>query len=243
VRPDLGLGDTVAIDVAGKKAEWTIVGIFRMPGNTSPPPVYTTNESLGKYLPEPGSTSSLRISTEASDADTQLKVSKALESALSEEGIQFSQLLLSTDWAAQQAGGVNVIIYFLLVMAVLIAVVGGIGLAGMMGINVMERTREIGVLRAVGARNGSIMRLVVLEGVIIGLISWVLALALSLPLTSALNYGVGQAIFNQDIGFFTIDWQGAAGWVAGSLIVASLASLLPAARATRLTIRDVLAYE
>jgi putative ABC transport system permease protein len=185
----------------------------------------------------------VRITTAASDADTQLTVSKALEAAFNQNDIQFNQILLGTDWDAQQAGSVNVVVYFLLVMAILIAAVGGIGLTGMMSMNVLERTREIGVLRAVGARNGSIMRIVVFEGVIIGLISWVLALVFSFPLTLALNYGVGQAIFGQNIDFFVVDWKSVAGWAAGSLVVASLASLVPAGRAVRLTIRDVLAYE
>jgi putative ABC transport system permease protein len=243
VRPDLGLGDKVVIDIAGKETAWTIVGVFKLTGNTSPPPVYTTNENLDKYMPEPGTTISVRITTTVSDADTQLAVSKALETAFNQNDIKFNQMVLASDWAAQQASSVNVIIYFLLVMAVLIAIVGGIGLAGMMGMNVLERTREIGVLRAVGARSGSVMRMVVLEGVIIGFLSWLLALVFSLPLTLVLNYGVGQALFNQNLGFFVVDWQGVAGWIAGSLAVASLASLVPAARATRLTIRDVLAYE
>lgn len=243
VMPGLEPGDKVRIDIAGEAADWTVVGVFQLTGNALPPPVYTTNENLDRHMPQPGMTSSLRVTTAESDADTQLKVANAIEAALNGKGIGFVQILLGTDWSAQQASSTDVIIYFLLVMAVLIAVVGGIGLTGMMSMNVLEHTREIGVLRAVGASNISVMRIVVIEGMIIGLSSWILSLVFFFPLTVALNYGVGQALFNQAIGIFTVDWRGIVYWIAGSLTVALLASLLPALRAMRLTIRDVLAYE
>jgi putative ABC transport system permease protein len=120
--------------------------------------------------------------------------------------------------------------------------VGGLGLTGMMSLNVMERTREIGVLRAVGASDGSLLRMVIVEGVIVGLISWVLALGLSFPLTLALDASVGRVMF-QEVMTFAVGWQGLSYWLIGVLILAAVASALPAWRAVRLTVRDVLAYE
>lgn len=244
VRPDLGLSDTVVFEIGGQETTWEIVGIFRMSGNFEPPPVYTTNEILDRYMPESGMVTSVRVITASSDAGAQLQVSKDLEAVFNQENIQFTQIMLGTDWLAQQASAFDVLIYFLLVMAVMTAIVGGIGLAGMMSMNVMERTREIGVLRAVGASNGSILRMVIAEGVIVGAISWLLALIVSFPLTLALNTAVGQAMFNQQsMGAYVVNWQGIVYWMVGVLVLASLASILPAWRAMRLTVRDSLAYE
>ncbi len=242
VRPDLKIGDTVAIDIAGKETAWKIVGFFKMVGNVTPPPVYTYKEILDKYLPDGSAVSTIRLTTAASDPATQVRVSKALEEVLTQEGIPFTQIQLSTDWFAQQKSAFNTLIYFLLVMAVLIALVGGLGLTGMMSMNVMERTREIGVLRAVGASNGSILRMVVAEGALIGLVSWVLALVFSFPLTLALDAGVGQAMFQQNM-TFAVGGLGMGYWLGGVLLLSALASALPALRAVRLTVRDVLAYE
>ena len=186
--------------------------------------------------------SSLRVITTHNDAETQQRASKALEEAFSQANIQVTYILLGTDWYVQQSSTFNVLIYFLLVMAVLIALVGGLGLTGTMSMNVLERTREIGVLRAVGASNGAILRMVITEGVMVGLISWLLALALSLPLTRLLDVGVGSAIFKQTMSF-VLGWNGTVYWLGGVVVLSTLASALPALRAVRSTVRDVLAYE
>ncbi|NIV28059.1 MAG: FtsX-like permease family protein, partial [Anaerolineae bacterium] len=72
----------------------------------------------------------------------------------------------------QNTATTNILVAFLLVMAVLIAMVGGLGLMGTMSMNVLERTREIGVMRAIGASDRAILQLVIVEGMLIGVISW-----------------------------------------------------------------------
>ena len=57
------------------------------------------------------------------------------------------------------------------------AAVGVIGLTGTMSINVLESTREIGVMRAIGASDGAVAQVFIVEGLVIGLLSWLLAVA------------------------------------------------------------------
>jgi len=113
---------------------------------------------------------------------------------------------------------------------------------GTMSINTLERTREIGVMRAIGASNMDIQMIVLVEGMTIGLISWAASLVLSIPITSVLTYGVGVAIFKAPLDF-TFGIEGILTWLIGTLFIAALASALPARRASRLTVRDTLAYE
>ncbi len=80
--------------------------------------------------------------------------------------------------------GLDILVTFLLIMALLTAVVGSIGLTGTMGMNVLERTREIGVMRAIGAVDRVIIKSVMIEGVIIGVISFFLAVIFSFPITA-----------------------------------------------------------
>ena len=94
----------------------------------------------------------------------------------------------------------------------------------------------------VGATNGDIYRLVVFEGMMIGVISWALAAVASLPLTFLMNSGVGAALFTIPLDFY-FSWTGLVLWLVVILSLSALASLLPASRTVRLTIRDVLAYE
>jgi putative ABC transport system permease protein len=151
-----------------------------------------------------------------------------------------TQAGLSTLQTASESLGI--LINFLLIMALLTACVGSIGLTGTMGMNVLERTREIGVMRAIGATNSRIMSTVMVEGLIIGLISWVLAALASFPITLLLNRIISLAIFNSPSSFL-LNPLGFAIWLGLILILAALASILPARNAARLTIREVLAYE
>jgi putative ABC transport system permease protein len=136
----------------------------------------------------------------------------------------------------------EIITYLLLAMAILTAVVGSIGLTGTTSINVVERGREIGVMRAIGATSPAVAGIFVLEGVVIGVLSWLLALPLSYP--GALVFGrmIGQTILNADL-YFRYSVAGALLWLAIVVVLSVLASLWPALRATRVSVREALAYE
>ena len=126
-------------------------------------------------------------------------------------------------------------------MAVLLAVVGGLTLTGTMSLNVIERTREIGVMRAIGASDSSIRSLVVGEGLVIAGAGWLLAAPFS-PLASlALSDAFGQAFLHVPL-VYRFAWTGLAIWLGLVLGVAAVSSLLPAWNASRLTVREVLAY-
>jgi putative ABC transport system permease protein len=97
-------------------------------------------------------------------------------------------------------------------------------------------------MRAIGASNFDIQKIVLVEGLFIGILSWAGGIFLSAPITSALVYGVGVAIFKSPLKF-TFGVQGIMIWLAITLVLAVLASAIPARRASRLTVRDTLAYE
>jgi putative ABC transport system permease protein len=131
---------------------------------------------------------------------------------------------------------------FLGVMAWVIIVVGGLGLASTMGLAVLERTREIGVLRAIGARHGRILIIVLVEGLTIGVLSWVLALPLSVPMSVALQWMFGRTMLAVPFTFVPQP-AGAAAWLGLVLGVSVVATAWPAIRATRVPTAAALAYE
>ena len=136
----------------------------------------------------------------------------------------------------------NTLVIFLLIMATLTALVGSIGLTGMMSINVLERTREIGVMRTIGAVDRVIMQSVIIEGLVIGLITWVLAIGLSFPISAVLLDIIGKAILGSPMNLnFTP--LGILLWLAVVIVLSIFASIIPARNAARLTINEVLAYE
>jgi putative ABC transport system permease protein len=113
---------------------------------------------------------------------------------------------------------------------------------GTMSINVLERTREIGVMRAIGASNADIQGIVIVEGMVVGLVSWAISILLAIPITGILCFGVGMAIMTSPMPA-VYGLSGIVAWLVFTLILAAIASALPARRASRLTVRDTLAYE
>ncbi len=136
----------------------------------------------------------------------------------------------------------NVIIYVLLFLSVLTGIVGGIGLSGTLSLNVLERTAEIGILRAIGAYNKIITRLVMFESLFIGLTSYLIGIIISFPISYVLTNLVNLAIFGASSAF-VITPKGFILWFFILLVLSLVASYFPAKNAASLTIREVLAYE
>jgi putative ABC transport system permease protein len=136
----------------------------------------------------------------------------------------------------------EIIAILLLAMSVLAAVVGGIGLMGTMSINVLERRREIGMMRATGATSPVVAGIFIFEGVLIGVLSWVLAVPLSYPAARLFGRVVGDTLLSADL-YFRYSVAGTLAWLVIVVVVAVLASLWPALQATRVSVREALAYE
>ena len=240
--PDLKIGDWLTIEIDGKQTKWHIVGFYTITGNVNPPLLYVNYEYLSHVIGSPGQVYSLRVLTKEHDALTQKRVNDQLLSLYEQHGIQVGSSQLGTDFITSQKATTDILVYFMLVMATLIAIVGGLGLMGTMSINVLERTREIGVMRAIGASNRDIQGIVIVEGLVIGLLSWAISILLSFPITGALTFGVGMAVLTAPMPV-VFGWNGIIAWLVFTLILATIASALPARRASRLTVRDTLAYE
>jgi putative ABC transport system permease protein len=240
--PDLKVGDWLTIEIDGRETRWHIIGVYSITGNVNPPLLYTNYEYISRLIRQPGQVYSLRVLTDQHDAASQTAINDRLLKLFEKQGFQISTSQLSSEWLQSQTATTDILVYFMLVMAVLIAVVGGIGLMGTMSINVLERTREIGVMRAIGASNGNIQGIVIVEGLVVGLLSWVISILLAFPITNVLTFGVGIAILTAPMpAVYGLD--GILAWLIGTLIIATVASAIPARRASNLTVRDTLAYE
>jgi putative ABC transport system permease protein len=240
--PDLQIGDWLTIEIDGKETKWHIVGFYTITGNVSPPLLYVNYEYLSRVVGAPGQVYSLRVLTTDHSIATQKQVNDQLIALFEQRGIQVGSTQLGADFITSQKATTDVLVYFMLVMATLIAIVGGLGLMGTMSINVLERTREIGVMRAIGASNADIQSIVIVEGMVVGLISWAISILLSFPITGILTFGVGMAVLTAPMPA-VYGMSGIIAWLIFTLILATVASALPARSASRLTVKDTLAYE
>jgi putative ABC transport system permease protein len=132
-------------------------------------------------------------------------------------------------------------VILLAIMAVIVASVGSIALSGALSLSVLERHREIGVMRAIGASSGAILRLFIGEGLILGWLSALLAWPLSLPAGRAL-VDVFGLVLGLDIQY-KYSPAGALLWLGIISVLSILASWLPARGATRISVRESLAYQ
>ncbi len=241
-RPEVKVGDTLTIRVNEKEVQFQVVGIFKVAGTFIPPFTYTNFEYTSRALNIPDQAATYRIKLADNSPAEQDRVANQLKQMFESKGYAIGSVEKGYEIIKQQSTGTNILVSFLMSMALLIAAVGGLGLMGTMGMNVLERTREIGVMRSIGASNFTIVSMVVFEGMLIGTISWVFGSLLSIPISMVMNTGVGLAFLFVPLDF-VISVQGFVYWLVIVWVLSALASLLPALNAARLTVRDVLAYE
>ncbi|MFM7581566.1 MAG: ABC transporter permease, partial [Caldilinea sp.] len=236
--PDLQIGSAVVLDIAGDEHPWQVVGIVG--SDAQGPKMYVNQGMYGYATRSPGRANTLLV-------DLQEGVGQKTMETLLLQRFEKAGYAVRTTRTAQTLNAQNrlmfdVIVSFLIFNAVLLGAVGSLGLSTTMGINILERIREIGVLRAIGASNQAIRLIVLLEGVGIAVLSWGIGLLLSYPIAQAMSWQIGVALLDTPLSF-TYSLPAAVVWFFVLLALAVVASLGPARSAVRLTIREVLAYE
>ena len=236
----VNVGDNVVIEINDKDKEWPVVGLlFDVNANQTASVVWL--DVLHREMGTVGRGSTLFVGTELQDEAYLVKLSHDLREWLNEQGKDVGISLTSTKFLEQNAAGLEIITYMLLVVSVLIAVVGSVGLSGALSISALERQREVGVMRAIGASGRAVSGMFIGEGLMIGLISWLIALPLSIPLGMVFSKGLADGIDFQFGYKYSPLW--AVIWLGIVLILSVLSSGLPAWRASRTSVREVLSYE
>jgi putative ABC transport system permease protein len=243
IYPDLKAGDRLTIKIPGNQEEsWEVVGIFRFVDMLGDPLAYTNFEIISEKVKLPGKATSFRIITETHKDSEQENIANQIDNFLVDRDFRVQSVETGISRQESASSGINILIIFLLIMALLIAIVGSMGLTGTMSINVLERTREIGVMRTIGAVDSVIMQSVIIEGLVIGIMTWILAIGLSFPISEALLDIIGETMTGSTV-VLKFNPYGVIFWLGIVIILSILSSIIPAQNAARLTINEVLAYE
>lgn len=238
--PNVKVGDTIRLTVQDRTAAVRVVGIVRQ--NLTPAAIWVTSDTYAKATGQAEQfTNAVRISLKGHDPSRISIVAGEIERALAAENISTKVVISETMLESATSGHVYIFIFSLLTMSLVMALVGALGLMSSMGTSVIERTREFGIMRTIGAKSAIILRNVISEGVVIGLMSWVIAIAISLPLSYVIGYLVGMNSFFVPLNLIVspmalVIWLGVI--VVGSIV----SSTYPARQASRLTVRETLAY-
>lgn len=238
--PGLQVGDEIQLEMDGRLSPWLVVGLMR--GVLSGPTMYANYPYFARAMRSPEQASTVQVLTEQHTPTFQRQLADRLEEQFEQNGLRVVSTSTLTDLRRIVISQFGVIIIFLLAMAILLALVGALGLAGTMSINVLERTKEIGMMRAIGATGRMVRRMVVVEGGLVALLSWILGTVLAIPISQMLSRSVGLSFLQTPLSYRFAP-EGALIWLVAVLVLAAVASLLPARDASRVSVRDVLAYE
>jgi putative ABC transport system permease protein len=235
--PRLAVGAVVPLVINGRRTDWTVVGVVE---SGVSPLAHTSREILARMTGTATLDRAVVSAMERAPA-AQGELSRRLRDELETRGfaVAGSQLLAESRRSVEDH--LLMVAGFLMTMSQLMIVVGGLGLASTMSLAVLERTREIGVLRAIGARRAAILTLVQVEGLVIGIASWLLAIPLSLPMSVLLGQAFGRIMIPVPVTFVP-EPSGVGRWLVVVVGVSIIASAWPAFRAMKISTAAALSY-
>ncbi len=235
------LGEMIEVDAGEAARPFRVVGIAVdnaiFLGGAVAGKVFAPRETVERMIGRQGSSYFYALSLNAEGLD-------ATDEALNRIERQFRDLRPVTESALrdmrsarQQSRLLSISLY---VMTLLIALAGGLGVMNTLTLNILERRREIGVMRAVGASNAHLAQLFLTEGLVLGVLSWLLGLALAYP-AGRLLLGILSAVLFE-IDYVFSPWLVPIG-AAFAVTLSCAASLIPALSAARLPAQEALRYE
>lgn len=235
--PALQLGQEVTLVVRGRERRWQIVGVIAGFLATS----FATPDA---WAIAAGDTNVARAAVAATTTGPipEGELQRRLVQELTAQGFEVASVGLVSENRASVEDHLLMVANFLSIMGWVMIVVGGLALASTMSLAVLERTREIGVLRAIGARHSSIHLIVQSEGLVVGLLSWIIAIPLSIGMSEVLARAFARVFF-RTAPVFAPDFSALLLWLGLVIVVSVLACAWPAMRATRISAREALAYE
>ncbi|GAA3793196.1 ABC transporter permease [Streptomyces chiangmaiensis] len=235
---DVRVGSTVPVRFpAGRHADLSVgaltdqggSGGFGMQGG-----LYFGMATLQKYVPD-GQDSGLYVNTAPGTSKDGLR--SRLEKAL--DPYPQVQVRDQADYKKLVHDQIAVLLYLVYALLGLAIVIAVLGVVNTLALSVVERTREIGLLRAIGLARRQLRRMIRLESVVIAVFGAVLGLALGLV------WGVctQQVLALQGMKALEIPWGTIIAVVVGSAVVGVVAALLPALRASRMNVLAAIAHE
>jgi len=243
-REGIQIGDRVTLDLGELgEGEWQVVGVYEpvFASGFVSETIYAPSDSLFKAIRRSNLGSVLYVRTASHTAEYQAAVTDQLKHLFESHNLKVDASQTESELRSQYAFQFSTVTSMLMGLSVVVAVVGGIALMGALSIAVVERTKEIGVLRAIGARSRTILGIFVMEGLLQGVLSWVVSVPISVLASRLVAGSLGEAMFGATLDY-RYGWPAVGVWLAVILVISALASILPARGATRISVRDSLAY-
>lgn len=233
------IGSTHAISVGGQQLRAKLVGIVE---EVEKAKIYIDRDQYDAFANPEHRVNSLMFVARDRSYDKVLALKKEVERRIASTDLQVLYVMMQKERVKIIYDHLKIVFTTLLFFALLVLVVSAIGMASATGITILERTREIGVLRAIGARPRDILRLFVSEGFLVSTVSIALGLVLAWPLSIVASKFFGTLML--DLGLrYSFSGPGFVITLIATLVFGWLASRIPARKAIHVSRREALAYE
>lgn len=236
---DIKIGHEITLNIDGQESSWKVIGIAVMPRRID---FFIPYQSISSLLGINGQANVIQLQLNNSEQMDLAKIGLKIRDRLTSKGFVASAPINTNDLLMREKSRNDIIVLLLLGMSGLVCVIASLGLMGTMGLNVMERRREIGIMRTIGASDTNIWTIVMVESMVIGGLSGCCSALWAYPIGKYLSNQIGETLFDMPL-FFVYSLSHLFLWLLSSVILAALASFLPAWRASSMSIRDVLNYE
>jgi ABC-type antimicrobial peptide transport system permease subunit len=237
--PGLKVGTPYELEVAGHSVAAVIVGVVQ---EFSPAKIYCSKELLEHVRNSRGRANALVLTLNDSSFEAQDRAAKAIQASAIGSARQFSAILRTREMEQVIVGHMNILSGLLLVIALISLLVGAMGLASAISISVVERYREIAVLKAIGGRGSAIVALFTTEALCIGLMGWSLSAGFASAISRRIVGILGSAVIGYEF-TYRASLPGLLLALAVAMSVALLAALAPVRSAMKLTLREGLRSE
>lgn len=240
----IDVGDMVTLDLGEMgEDEWQVVGLYEpvFVSTYNADTIYAPLEALYRITKKYDQGSVLLVRTTSHDGAFTSATAKNLKDFYESHNMKIVDSQVQTDLRKTNEWQFSIVTSMLMALSIIVAIVGGIALMGALSIGVIERTKEIGVLRAIGARSPIILKIFIMEGILQGMLSWLIAIPISYLVSPLAASMLGHAMFGANLDY-QYNWSAVGIWLMIVLFVSILASILPARGATHISVRDSLAY-
>lgn len=237
-RTGTGVGDRIDVTTGSGRTTLRVIGVSDNQtdnGGALFLPVTTLQAALGS----PRAVNSLWIVTSSADHGAIDRTTTRLEDALTAEGEQVGTLV-TYDLREKQVAANGQITTAITVLGLLIVAISMVALVNTITMSVLERTREIGMLRSVGARARDVRAIFASEGVALAIAGWLIGVPLGYALTRAFVWATGEAVGISVTVVYPLSYVGIA--LAGTLVLALASMLAPLRRAVRFKPGDAIRF-
>jgi ABC-type antimicrobial peptide transport system permease subunit len=234
------VGTELTIHLHGQPLRGRLVGIIE---ELEKPKIYLDRDDYDRAANPEHFVNSIMFVAEHKDSASVMALKRKVESAVAKSDLDVLYVMSQAERVKILVDHLDIVLTVLVGLSFVVLAVSAFGMASATGIKMRERTRELGVLRAIGATPAVIMRLVTLEGMVVGGISTLLGLVLAQPLSREAAVSFGRLMLGEEASLrYAFSASGLLIVVAVTLAFSLLASWIPAHGALRVAPRDALMF-